>query len=198
MNDVTTLTGNTGSHSSSHRGSSSSYRHHPPSATRHGHHYPRQLQQASGQQQQQQQQLRCQFVPRFDFGFCFRHQGSICSQYTHQLNPPPLLSSQLLLCLHNMAMSMTLFASQPRRRLACGALHSGLAMLHGRGGAGGSGCSVAAQTRRRRGRRRSSPVWFCRQKSAKTNAQIYVTHTLHCGQVSTYLASVVQAADTTQ
>lgn len=110
--------------------------------------------------------------------------------------PPPPPSSQLLLCLHNMAMSMTLFASQPRRRLAtrmrCAPFRPGHAPWQGRGE--GSGCWVAT----RRGQRRSSPVWFCRQKSAKTNAQIYVTHTLHCGQVSTYLASVLQAADTTQ
>lgn len=51
--------------------------------------------------------------------------------------PPPPPSSQLLLCLHNMAMSMTLFASQPRRRLAtrmrCAPFRPGHAPWQGRG-----------------------------------------------------------------
>lgn len=83
----------------------------------------------------------------------------------------PLCSSQLLLCLHNMTMSMTLFASQPRRRLAtrmrCAPFRPGHARRNYEVEGKGQGQWVLGCRRRRRGQRRSSPVWFCRQKSAK-------------------------------
>lgn len=133
------------------------------------------------------------------FAFVIKAASAANTPTSSSLRMPPC-SSQLLLCLHNMAMSMTLFASQPRRRLAtrmrCAPFRPGHARRNYEVEGKGQGQWVLI-CRRRRGQRRSSPVWFCRQKPAKTNAQIYVTHTLHCGQVSTYLASVLQAADTT-